>query len=82
MFLRITRTRRHRSVGSEKVPRKLIVTAGAPKKCAHKHIRASCSPPFCNVRENLSSRAVDGGDVNEAIAENLGACHQDEKLKY
>ena len=29
---------------------------------------------ICNVRENLSSRAVDGGDINGAVAENLGAC--------
>ena len=37
---------------------------------------------ICTVRENLSSRAVDGGDVNGAVAETLGACHKDEKLKY
>ena len=38
--------------------------------------------PICDVRENLSTQQVDGGDVNGAVAENLGPCHQDDKLKY
>ena len=43
-----------------------------PEKCAHKHIRASCSPAM-----KLSKKVV-----NEAVAKNLGACHQDETLTY
>ena len=35
---------------------------------------------ICNVRVNLFSRAMDGGDVNGAVAENLGACHRDENF--
>ena len=72
MFLRIMRTRRHRSVGTlNKVhgaedDRSQLVLK---KKCAHKHIRASCSPAV-----KLSQKVV-----NEAIAENPRACHQDEK---
>ena len=73
MFLRIMWTRRHRSVGTLKkcTARKLIVHSWCPKSVL------TSTQSFMFASDEAFQKVG-----NEAIAENLGACHQDEKLTY